>query len=223
MIVLAIDSATARLVAGVVDIAASGAVRELSAVTDEGSRRHAEVLTPAIHEALQTASAAPEGIVVGLGPGPFTGLRVGIVTAAAFGDALGIPVWGIGTHLAIADGQADALVISDARRREVYYSTYDQAGVQSSLGVAPLAEVPIGAARTVLHPGVAAYADQLAALGLPTDEAFPSAASLARAAHREGLIGGASSPLTPIYLRTPDAAEPAARPPLDLVWPAEQP
>lgn len=221
MIVLAMDSATPRLVAGVVELDPAGEVRTLSEVTDHGSRRHAEVLTPAIHDALRAAGTAPEAIVVGLGPGPFTGLRVGIVTAAAFGDALGVPVWGVGTHQAIADGRGDAVVISDARRREVYYSTYDESATQVSLGVAPLADVATGSARVVLHPGVTAYADQLAALGVPVHEVFPSAASLARAADRQGLVGGPSSALTPIYLRTPDAAAPPARPPLALVWPAE--
>ena len=145
MIVLAMDSATPRLVAGVVELDPAGEVRTLSEVTDHGSRRHAEVLTPAIHDALRAAGTAPEAIVVGLGPGPFTGLRVGIVTAAAFGDALGVPVWGVGTHQAIADGRGDAVVISDARRREVYYSTYDESATQVSLGVAPLADVATGA------------------------------------------------------------------------------
>ena len=58
-----------------------------------------------------------------LGPGPFTGLRVGLVTAAAMGDALGIPVYGVGTHDAMAAGlPGRVLVVTDARRREVYWS-----------------------------------------------------------------------------------------------------
>src|SRR5699024_4889318 len=103
-----------------------------------------EVLTPQIMGCLADASASPEdldAVVVGRGPGPFTGLRVGMVTAASFGHALGIPVHGVCSLDAIAaeaGGQAgpvpqgEFLVVTDARRREVYWARYRGAGAGSA-------------------------------------------------------------------------------------------
>lgn len=232
MRLLAIDTSTPRLLAGVANLDdASGdaqlpPVVALSEITDDSTNRHAEVLMPSVQRALADAAVDArelDGVVVGLGPGPFTGLRVGIVTAAAVADACGIPVWGVGSHLAIADGTAHSLVVTDARRREVYYSTYDADGVQQTIDVAPMTEVvlrgPTDGLEVVIHPGVGVYAGQLAAFGVRVEEAYPTTESLVRAAVRERLVGGGSTALQPIYLRAPDAAEPRARAALNVVLP----
>src|SRR3954447_7933769 len=95
-------------------------------------------------------------IVVGAGPGPFTGLRVGMVTAGALGDALAVPVHGVCSLDAIAgeavrDAAADGplLVATDARRREVYWAAYDAAGARTA---GPYVEAPGGRPRTWRPP-----------------------------------------------------------------------
>ena len=96
---------------------------------------HAERLMPLAQAALaESGHRLPDldAIVVGLGPGPFTGLRVGIATAAALGDALDVPVHGVPSHDALARCvgplTGDLLVVTDARRREVYLSAYRRDG-----------------------------------------------------------------------------------------------
>ena len=101
---------------------------------------HAERLMPLAQAALAAAGNTVrdlEAVVVGLGPGPFTGLRVGIATAAALGDGLDIPVHGVPSHDGTARALAaelaskppgDLLVVTDARRREVYLSAYRSDG-----------------------------------------------------------------------------------------------
>ncbi|UJH71517.1 tRNA (adenosine(37)-N6)-threonylcarbamoyltransferase complex dimerization subunit type 1 TsaB [Ornithinimicrobium sp. INDO-MA30-4] len=90
---LAIDTSTLTIGAAICD--ADGV---LSQASESGTRAHAELLAPAIEEALHAASSRPadlDAVVVGVGPGPFTGLRVGIVTAAVMGHTLDIPVHGV--------------------------------------------------------------------------------------------------------------------------------
>src|SRR4051812_5044117 len=92
-------------------------------------RAHGERLAPAIAATLAEAGACPAdlaAIVAGTGPGPFTGLRVGLATAASMGQALGIPTYGVCSldGLGRAAGPGRVLVATDARRREIYYATY---------------------------------------------------------------------------------------------------
>ncbi|MGC1208103.1 MAG: tRNA (adenosine(37)-N6)-threonylcarbamoyltransferase complex dimerization subunit type 1 TsaB, partial [Ornithinimicrobium sp.] len=109
----------------------------LSEVTVADARRHGELLAPAIREALRRCGGDIgdlEQIVVGVGPGPFTGLRVGITTGLVMGHALGIPVVGVCSLDAIATqaargvatqrGWPELLVATDARRKEVYWARY---------------------------------------------------------------------------------------------------
>ncbi|MGC2567352.1 MAG: tRNA (adenosine(37)-N6)-threonylcarbamoyltransferase complex dimerization subunit type 1 TsaB, partial [Mycobacterium sp.] len=120
-LVLAIDTATPAVTAGIVD--GSGVLAERVSID---ARAHAERITPNVLAALADAGrtmADLGAVVVGCGPGPFTGLRVGMATAAAYGHALGIPVYGVCSLDAIG-GQTtgETLVVTDARRREVYWA-----------------------------------------------------------------------------------------------------
>jgi tRNA threonylcarbamoyl adenosine modification protein YeaZ len=102
VLVLAVDTATPAVTAAVVDLAI-GRPRAVRCTVD--ARGHAELLGPAIRDALAEAGAAPEdlaAVVAGRGPGPFTGLRVGLVTAVAFADAAGLPLYGVCSLDAIA-------------------------------------------------------------------------------------------------------------------------
>ena len=124
MLLLAIDTSTTAIT-----VALHDGTAVLAEATTLDSRAHAEHLAPGIERALADADAAPADVTdvaVGIGPGPFTGLRVGIVTGRTFAFALGIPVRGLCsldamTHDAwLAGARGDLLVATDARRKEVY-------------------------------------------------------------------------------------------------------
>jgi len=128
-VLLAIDTSAGTSVA-VVDPATGTVVAERS--TDD-SRRHAEVVGPFLAEVLAEAGitgADVTGVVAGTGPGPFTGLRVGIAAARTFAAARGVPVLPLVSHDAIAADRSTfpVVVLTDARRREVYWSAYDATG-----------------------------------------------------------------------------------------------
>lgn len=216
MFVLAIDTATPAITAAVL-VAEGIDVTVLAGRSVVDPRRHGELLTPLVGEALDEAGRGPEAIgavVAGTGPGPYTGLRVGLVTAAAFADALGVPAYGVGSLDAIA-GAADPvdgalLVATDARRSEVYWAAYRDAARVSGPDVgkpAALAEL-IGELGAVAAAGAGAeqYAE---VLGLPLLEPpYPDPRVLVRAAEERIEQGAPTEPLTPAYLRRPDATPP---------------
>lgn len=127
-VVLAIDTATPAVVTGVLRREADGSLSTIVERIAVDAHAHAELLTPNVVAAVADAGlrmADLTAVVVGCGPGPFTGLRVGMATAAAYGHALGIPVHGVCTLDAIAGGtNGDVLAVTDARRREVYWARY---------------------------------------------------------------------------------------------------
>lgn len=184
-LILAIDTATPAVTAGIVN---RDGVEVLAERVTVDARAHAEQLTPNILGALADANRTVNdlsAVVVGCGPGPFTGLRVGMATAAAYGHALGIPVHGVCSLDAIGiDTAGDALVVTDARRREVYWARYrDGVRVEGPSVNAP-ADVP-GAAEALERPPV-----------------YPTASGLVRAVAD---WSAEPEPLIPLYLRRPDA------------------
>ncbi|MFT4299423.1 MAG: tRNA (adenosine(37)-N6)-threonylcarbamoyltransferase complex dimerization subunit type 1 TsaB [Aeromicrobium sp.] len=206
MLLLAFDTATPA-----VTVAVHDGTRLLAASTSEGATAHGERLAPAIREALTEAGADPADltdIAVGVGPGPFTGLRVGVVTALTLASTLGIGAHGICTldtlaaEAVAAGGPGEEfLVATDARRREVYWARYDAAGARLD---GPDVAVPADLAarfpgRPVIGRGADLYADLLGPSRGPRD---PSAAALASA-----VAGGSAAllPVEPLYLRRPDA------------------
>jgi tRNA threonylcarbamoyl adenosine modification protein YeaZ len=122
-VLLAIDTSAGTSVA-IVDRDA-GILAELN---ENDTRRHAEVIGTLIAEALRQADVpvtALSGVVAGMGPGPFTGLRVGIAAARAFALGIAKPVIPVVSHDAVTFGrESPTLVVTDARRREVYWSAY---------------------------------------------------------------------------------------------------
>ena len=130
---LAIDTSAGTSVA-VVDCDA-GVLAEHSS---DDTRRHAEVIGELIAACLADSGVAVSelsGVAAGMGPGPFTGLRVGIAAARAFAFGAGKVVVPVASHDAIAFGQRGPLLVAtDARRHEVYWTTYsgtDAAGLPS--------------------------------------------------------------------------------------------
>lgn len=209
MNILTIDTATPAVSAGVVRRAEDGTVQTLAERVTVDARAHAEQLTPNVLGAVADAGitvADLDAVVVGCGPGPYTGLRVGMASAAAFGHALDIPVHGvcsldgIGIH---TDG--DVLVVTDARRREVYWGHYRD-GVRVD---GPSVNAPADVAA-VLQSSVAAVAgspEHAAMFTLPRlDVVYPTPAGLVRAVSD----WSDPQPLVPLYLRRPDAKPSAA-------------
>lgn len=220
MLVLAIDTATPAVTAGVVDLTADSPPRLLAQRVTFNAKAHGELLVPHLTDSLAEAGrtfADVDAIVCGAGPGPFTGLRVGMVTAAALGQALDRPVYPVPTPDAIAIAAATGqplLVATDARRREVYWAVYDAAARRIDgphvERPAELAErLPTLHVRQAAGEGAVLYAD---VLGLPIVEPHhPTPVALVAAAAEELLAGARPAPLTPLYLRRPDAVEPVGR------------
>lgn len=243
MLVLALDTATPAVTAGVVEVTADAtattpfdngreAVIERSAgrkapavivrsvrVTHD-ARKHGELLLPGALAACAEAGVAlpdVEAVVVGTGPGPFTGLRVGMVTAAALGDALEVPVHGVCSLDAVAaeapvDVQGALLVVTDARRREVYWAAYDH-GIRIS---GPHVEAPAALVDRIPELGVVAAAGASAGVtGLPVlPPDSPGPAGLVGCAADALRAGVRPGPLEPLYLRRPDAVAPGPRKPV---------
>ncbi|MCQ4624115.1 tRNA (adenosine(37)-N6)-threonylcarbamoyltransferase complex dimerization subunit type 1 TsaB [Corynebacterium sp. CCUG 69979] len=218
MNVLAIDTATTDLVAGIVDTDTGGDARVLAEAVTE-TRAHNELLVPTVMELLSQAGlefSDLDAVVVGCGPGPFTGLRVGMSTASAFGQALGIPVHGVCTHDAVAalarqeHGEGSSLIVTDARRREVYWARYEAARRVAGPDVVAPAALNVARADVISCPE--SLRGQLPAelIGAARHITYipPHPAGLVAVAD----LAATPEPLVPLYLRRPDAKEPAPKP-----------
>ena len=219
MLVVVVDSATPAVTAALVRV--DDAVVEVVAerVTVDG-RAHGELLAPEVAEVLSEGGVEPSAVgavVAGVGPGPFTGLRVGLVTAAALSHALGIPAYGVCSLDALALGQPGrVLAATDARRKELYWAVYDGGLRVAGPDVAKPDLVAEEAAERHVERAIGAGAALYAAvLGLPTaaEPRYPRAAALATLAAERIRDRAPGEPLTPLYLRRPDATVPGGRKP----------
>ena len=215
MRVLAIDTATTALVTGVVDTESGQITQRVLADT----RAHNERLVPTILEVMSEAGlelGTLDAIVAGMGPGPFTGLRVGMATAQALADALSIPLHGVCTHdaiahaaLAAADAAEEknaALVATDARRKEIYWATYRAGQRIAGPDVSKPGELAVQDIAQVIIPEK--LADQLPEelATLPRSEGAPTAEGLVAVARLDA--NPEPEPFVPMYLRRPDAVPP---------------
>ncbi|HEU4450128.1 MAG TPA: tRNA (adenosine(37)-N6)-threonylcarbamoyltransferase complex dimerization subunit type 1 TsaB [Gaiellaceae bacterium] len=199
MLVLAFDTATE---------AASVALVRDGDVLGERASRAVRVLADA-EELLREAGlerSAVEGIVVGTGPGSYTGLRMGLVTARALSLSLGVPVAGIPTLAALAAGLPGAVPVLDGRRREVF----TLAGPTPVC--LPAADLRVEPGRTYVGDGAVRYREPIEAAGgvVPPDgasEHVPWARHHAALAREFGPAEAAE----PIYLRAPDAERALSR------------
>lgn len=209
MLLLAFDTATPA-----VTVALHDGTRVIAAESAVDARRHGELLATSIRAVLAAAGAAPAdltGIAVGVGPGPYTGLRAGLVTARVLGSALGIPVHGACTLDVIArtaasavTGDGDFIVATDARRKEIYWARYTRAGERiGGPRVSPPGEA--GRGRPVAGEGALLYP---AELGTAIQPHYPCAGALAGLAAERIAAGEPMLPAEPLYLRRPDARVP---------------
>jgi tRNA threonylcarbamoyladenosine biosynthesis protein TsaB len=188
---------------------------------------HSELLAPAIAQVLAEAGVDRRdltAVAVGVGPGPYTGLRVGVVTARVLGAVLAIPVHGVcSLDIIAADVEAPRfLVATDARRREVYYACYDETGRYRGPLVDRPGDIEGRDGLPAVGEGARMYDGIFPAIG-GDGPLYPSAATLCRivaaelAAESAGDSPAASArrelpllPPVPLYLRRPDAREPSA-------------
>jgi tRNA threonylcarbamoyl adenosine modification protein YeaZ len=115
---LAIDTSTSKTIVGIIE---DGAV--LFEEAHEGATDHGRALSELVAKALKV-SEPPHQVVVGMGPGPFTGLRVGIAFAQTFALARDIPMIGVCSLDAIKVDSTEYTVAIDARRKEIYWASY---------------------------------------------------------------------------------------------------
>ncbi len=206
--ILAIDTATAAVIAGLLRRGDDGRIETLAEQITRGAHAHAELLTPNVLAAVAEAGVTldqVDAVVVGCGPGPFTGLRVGMATAAAYGHALGVPVYGVCSLDAIGvQTTGEVLVVTDARRREVYWARYRDGARVAGPGVAAAADV-----ETVGIDAVAGSPEQCALFALPRPPLpeMPGPAGLVAAVEN----WAQPTPPIPLYLRRPDAKTLAER------------
>jgi len=187
----------------------------LATRTSVDARRHGELLAPLVAEALADAGAAPgdlTDVVVGVGPGPYTGLRIGLVTArtvaavtgATVQGACSLDVLGLSPVVRASAPGRPVMVVTDARRQEVHWTAYDAEGRRTD---GPHVERPAAVAtrQPVAGRGAMLYPD---AFPNPIGPEYPDAAILASAAAADSVPLLAPEPL---YLRRPDAVESGAR------------
>lgn len=217
---LAIDTSTTRIAVALLQFGKPPAV----AFKDDGLR-HAEYASVLIQQVVNESGLMLQelgGIVCGIGPGPFTGLRVGIVSAQSIGFALSIPVFGVCSHDAIAfeysqeNPNKDVTVITDARRKEVYWTKYQGIKRVSTPRVSKLEDVPksgVQLLHQILNPvslaNVAIEAMNRSEKGIEiksfaTDSSKGDGSIVA-------LPNQVILPPIPLYLRRPDALTLAER------------
>ena len=200
---LAFDTATSRVTVALHDGHAVVASHDA-----DQAMRHGEMLAPGIERVLADAGAGIEAVTavaVGVGPGPFTGLRVGLVTARVLALTRGVALYGVCTLDVIAaearrDGLEELTVVTDARRKEVYLAAYG--GGRRVWGPEVVRPEDARVRGVVVGRGGALYPDSFPDARGPE---HPSAAVMAEAVQAGELE---LLPAEPLYLRRPDVAEP---------------
>ena len=204
VLMLAFDTATTS-----VSVALHDGTDILAEVSGEGAMAHGEQLTPTIARVLEQAGRTPDeltDIAVGVGPGPYTGLRVGVVTALTLSHTLHIPAHGVCSLDALGFAaqrelnlEHEFVAATDARRKEIYWARFDTSGKRVS-------EPAVDKPNTVAELGlpVVGRGGQLHAQTLDWREGplDPKASDMARLLVNQSVK---VLPVEPLYLRRPDA------------------
>ena len=198
MLTLAFDTATAVATSALVDTGPNG---HLEVLGERCSR--AQTLLEDVDALLRQAGAHPsdlDRLAVGLGPGSFTGVRIGLAVARGLALSLDLPGSGVSTLAALAAGAPDALPVIDAKRREVF------AVLDGEPRVLVPQELPLGEGTICVGDGATRYRSVLEERGaiVPPDA---DERHLPRARFHAALAGepGSVEELEPLYLRVPDA------------------
>ncbi len=220
MVVLGVDSATADAVVGVTD--GGDVVREARIDPGpDGRPRHSQVLLREIESSVEQAGGWDriERIAVGIGPGSFTGLRIGIATARALAQARGTPIAPVGSLAALARGISEvagaalALPVLDARRGEAFAALFDGDAEIWAPFVGP-PDALVDRVRELDQPplaagdGAVAFAAELEAAGAmvaPPEDSIHRIAARHVCAVGEGAVEAPPDQIQPLYLRPPDA------------------
>lgn len=197
--ILGIDTSSSRTSVALVD--GDRVVVEKFA---DGAMSHGEVIGSLVESALAGAFTTADkvsAVAVGTGPGPFTGLRVGIAFARTFAWARSIPVWGICSLDALAADcdESDFIVATDARRKEVYWARYQDGVRQGEPAVTKPNEVPSG---YTIGEGGFIYPNVFTNHHEPRFPRAEQIALLAQVAHAQGR----PTPIDALYLRHPDVS-----------------
>ncbi|GAA2110616.1 MULTISPECIES: tRNA (adenosine(37)-N6)-threonylcarbamoyltransferase complex dimerization subunit type 1 TsaB [Kocuria] len=221
MLVLSLDSSSIASAA----LTRNGEV--LAEFATQDTRSHAEALAPAVYNLLGQVDLEPSqltSILVGTGPGPFTGLRAGLVSARTFGFVWNLPVHGMCSLDALAHRAAQStvdgtefLVATDARRKELYwgrYVTHEDGHGRFAVSLnGPQVTAPEELPKLPIYGyGAGLYSDHLPYAVADSTDWQPTAADLSRAAWALQERGTElSTDTSPLYLRESDAKVPVQR------------
>lgn len=220
MITFALDTAT--ISPSVALVRDERPIAELWLGAEPGSGRRVLEAGHGLLAATGHTAADVDAVVVGVGPGGFTGLRIGLATALGLGQSLGVPVTGASSLEALALGVRDcapgaAVVVPvlDARRRELFAAAYrprpdgglDEVLAPCAIAPADLAALllPLGGGQVVAGPGVEAAGDAFADAAFTVPDRRSPAHRMRAALLAERVAAGAGLPARPEYARLPDA------------------
>jgi tRNA threonylcarbamoyl adenosine modification protein YeaZ len=207
--ILALDTSTSRVTVCFTD--GEVVINQLHGGELTGAQFHGELLASLVRECL--AGQLPEAIAVGRGPGPYTGLRVGITTGDVLAAAWGIPVVGVETLAALGHGHVRrgggaGVSALDVKRKEIAVQEFDAAGTPTSdprlLSIADIDELN---GKTIVGP---AFVTQTLVSPHVADPSPVDAYDIALLALKQ-FATAKPEPSSPLYLRAPDAATPAPR------------
>ncbi len=197
MKILGIDTSTPVLSVAVVEDDVVLASLESGELT--GAQLHGEILATLVREILEHHKI--DVVAVGLGPGPYTGLRTGIAFAQAVAYARDIKIVGVSSLFALAHGYwqrggASGVAVLDAKRKEIAWQEFDVTSLFGEPNLTNINDISVLQGKTIVGP---AFVTQPSDLITVLDATPPHAKDVAMLAHK-----GFGQPITPLYLRTPD-------------------
>lgn len=200
MKILGIDTSTPVLSVAVVEDDVVLASLESGELT--GAQLHGEILATLVKEILEDHEI--DVVAVGLGPGPYTGLRTGIAFAQAVAYAREVEIVGVSSLFALAHGYwqrggAAGVAVLDAKRKEIAWQEFDEDSLLGEPTLTHISNISLLQGKTIVGP---AFVTQPSDLIRVVDSSPPCAADVALLAHR-----GFGQPIMPLYLRTPDVTK----------------
>ena len=197
MKILGIDTSTPVLSVAVVEDDLVLASLESGELT--GAQLHGEILATLVKEILEHHKI--DVVAVGLGPGPYTGLRTGIAFAQAVAYARDIKIVGVSSLFALAHGYwqrggASGVAVVDAKRKEIAWQEFDVTSLFGEPNLTNINDISVLQGKTIVGP---AFVTQPSDLITVLDATPPHAKDVAMLAHK-----GFGQPIAPLYLRTPD-------------------